>query len=42
VNVTSGKKHRVPRIVRKHSDELEDVAVGTVGFAEHLLSILIC
>jgi elongation factor G len=43
VNVTSGKKHRVPRIVRTHSDELEDVAMVTVRFPElHLLSPLIC
>lgn len=25
VNVASGKKHKVPRLVRTHSDELEDV-----------------
>jgi elongation factor G len=31
INVASRKKHKVPRIVRTHADELEDVAVVTVG-----------
>ena len=29
-NVATGKKHKVPRLVRTHSDELEDVAAVTV------------
>ena len=30
-NVSSGKKHKVPRVVRTHSDELEDVDEVTVS-----------
>ena len=34
VNVATGKRHKVPRLVRTHSDELEDVDSVTVRRAE--------
>ena len=31
INVTSGKKVRIPRIVRMHSNEMQDVDSATAG-----------
>ena len=38
-NVASGKRHKVPRLVRTHSDELEDIDSVTVRRSAHLTGV---